>query len=94
MASACSNKEAASNDKKEQTEQTDQVKNPKTEEQEVHDFVLENTKIVKIFNMSKRVDEKRPDLGPFFVVRGIDERGQKSEAWIKDLKVYEIVKSN
>jgi uncharacterized protein YpmB len=67
---------------------------PKEQEKEVQDFVLKNTKIVKIYNISKRINEKHPTLGPFFVVRGIDERGQKSELWIKDMKIFEMVSSN
>ena len=27
------------------------------------------------------------------MVRGIDERGQKSEIWIKDMKIYEMISS-
>ena len=50
--------------------------------------------MVKIFNISQRIHQKQPDLGPFQVVRGIDERGQKSEVWIKDMKIYEMISSS
>ncbi|MEH7076643.1 hypothetical protein [Neobacillus drentensis] len=60
------------------------------QEKEIHDFVLKNTKIVQVSNISRRVHEKHPDLGPFYVVRGIDVRGQKSEVWIKDMKIFEM----
>ena len=50
--------------------------------------------MVKIFNISQRIHQKQPDLGPFQVVRGIDERGQKSEVWIKDMKIYEMISSD
>lgn len=66
---------------------------PANEEKAVQEFVLENTKIVKIYNISKRVNEKYPGLGPFFVIRGIDERGQKCELWVKDMKIYDMVNS-
>ena len=49
--------------------------------------------MVKIFNISERINEKQPDVGNFQVVRGIDERGQKSEVWIKDMKIYEMISS-
>jgi hypothetical protein len=65
----------------------------KKQEEEVQKFVLKNTKVVKIFNISKRIDEKQPNLGPFFVVRGIDERGQKTELWIKEMKIFNMVNS-
>jgi hypothetical protein len=67
---------------------------PKNEEKEVHDFVLKNTKIVQISNISRRVKEQYPDLGPFFVIRGMDERGEKSEIWIKDMKIFEMITTN
>ncbi|WP_186328705.1 hypothetical protein [Bacillus sp. X1(2014)] len=53
--------------------------------------MLKSTKIVKVFNISKRINEEQPNLGPFFVVRGIDDRGQKTELWIKDMKIFEMV---
>jgi hypothetical protein len=65
----------------------------KKQEEEVQKFVLKNTKVVKIFNISKRINEKHPNLGPFFVVRGIDERGQKTELWIQDMKIFDMVNS-
>ena len=70
-----------------------QEKQGKQENQEkvIHDFVVNNTKIVQVSNISRRVHEKHPDLGPFYVVRGIDVRGQKSEVWIKDMKIFEMV---
>ncbi|WML58585.1 hypothetical protein [Neobacillus sp. PS2-9] len=74
--------------------QSDNSSKPKNEEKEISDFVLQNTKLVKIFNISRRVHEQHPDLGPFFFVRGIDARGQKSEIWIKDMKVFEMVNTN
>ncbi len=67
-----------------------EAKSPKTGEKEVNEFVLKNTKIVKIFGMSQRVNPDNPELGPFYIVRGIDERGQKSEVWVKDLKIHDI----
>ena len=69
------------------------TKSSETANADIQDFVLENTKMVKIFNISQRIHQKQPDLGPFQVVRGIDERGQKSEVWIKDMKIYEMISS-
>ncbi|WP_312469702.1 hypothetical protein [Neobacillus sp.] len=60
-------------------------------DKEVTDFVLNNTRMVQISSISKRTNEKHPDLGPFFVVRGIDLRGEVSEVWIKDMKIFEMV---
>ncbi|MBV7504123.1 hypothetical protein KW850_02445 [Bacillus sp. sid0103] len=62
-------------------------------EKDVQQFVLKNTKVVKIFNISHRVNEKHPNLGMFFVVRGMDDRGQKTEIWIKDMKIFDMVNS-
>ena len=70
------------------------TKSSETVNTDIQDFVLENTKMVKIFNISQRIHQKHPDLGPFQVVRGIDERGQKSEVWIKDMKIYEMISSS
>ena len=28
------------------------------------------------------------------MVRGIDQRGQKSEIWIKDMKIYKMIESD
>ena len=78
--------------KDKQKQQKDTNKS-ETANQDIQDFVLENTKMVKVFNISQRINEKQPDLGPFQVVRGIDERGQKSEIWIKDMKIYEMISS-
>ncbi|OLS40005.1 hypothetical protein [Bacillus sp. MRMR6] len=57
----------------------------------VNDLVLANTKIVQISNIAKRSHELYPDAGPFYVVRGMDMRGQVSEIWIKDMQIYEMV---
>ncbi|MEH7238183.1 hypothetical protein [Bacillus sp. JJ1562] len=70
------------------------TKDSETANQDIQDFVLENTKMVKIFNISQRIHQKQPDLGPFHVARGIDERGQKTEVWIKDNKIYEMINSD
>ncbi|MFZ7942053.1 hypothetical protein [Neobacillus sp. 19] len=59
-------------------------------EKEVTDFVLKNTRIVQISSISKRSKEEFPDLGPFFVIRGIDLRGETSEVWVKDMKIFEM----
>ncbi len=67
---------------------------PENEEKAVSDFILKNTKVVNIMSIGRRINEKHPDLGPFFVVRGMDERGQKSEIWIKDMKIFEMVNAN
>ena len=94
------NKEASNTEKSEGAEAKDKsqaaqkdTKNSETANADIQDFVLENTKMVKIFNISQRIHQKHPDLGPFQVVRGIDERGQKSEIWIKDMKIYEMISS-
>lgn len=102
--SGCAEKEQAAKKPEKQTVETKaaaktdekkaQAAEPKKQEnleKEVHDFVLENTKIVQVSNISRRVHEKHPDLGPFYVVRGIDVRGQKSEVWIKDMKIFEMI---
>ena len=103
--SGCAEKENDSTSGEEQ-KKTEEVKedstksedsattDPKNEEKEVHDFVLKNTKIVQISNISRRVKEQYPDLGPFFVIRGMDERGEKSEIWIKDMKIFEMITTN
>ena len=99
--SGCTDSKEASNvEKSEETESKDKsqaaqkdTKNSETANADIQDFVLENTKMVKIFNISQRIHQKHPDLGPFQVVRGIDERGQKSEIWIKDMKIYEMISS-
>jgi FtsZ-interacting cell division protein ZipA len=57
----------------------------------VNDLVLANTKIVQISNIAKRSHELYPDAGPFYVVRGMDMRGQVSEIWIKDMQIYEMI---
>ena len=67
---------------------------PAEQEEQINDFVLENTKIVKIYNVSRRIHEKHQYLGPFFVVRGIDERGQKTEIWIQDMKIFEMINTD
>jgi basic membrane lipoprotein Med (substrate-binding protein (PBP1-ABC) superfamily) len=63
-------------------------------QKDINDFILKNTKIVKVFSITKRVNPKTPNLGPLDVVRGIDERGQKSEVWVKDNKIYEMSSIN
>jgi hypothetical protein len=97
----CTNEEKASGEKGENGEKSGveakkdtKSESPKQVEKEINDLVLKNTKMVKIFNISKRMNEKNPELGPFHVVRGIDARGQKSEIWIKDMKIHEIINSN
>ena len=105
MVSGCTDSKEASNAEKSeeaeakakakdesQASQKD-TKNSETVNADIEDFVIENTKMVKIFNISQRIHQKHPDLGPFQVVRGIDERGQKSEIWIKDMKIYEMISS-
>ena len=99
--SGCTDNKEASNTEKSKGKKTKEkaqasekdTKNSETANQDIQDFVLENTKMVKIFNISQRIHQKHPDLGPFQVVRGIDERGQKSEVWIKDMKIYEMISS-
>ena len=96
--SACSNNGGSANSSngkvtksEQETKQTDQEsKNDGSEESTVSKFVLENTKIVKVINISKREDKNSPEQGPFFIVRGIDSKGQKSEVWIRDMKIHEI----
>lgn len=66
-------------------------KNQNVGEKEITNFILNNTRIVQISNINKRTNEKHPDLGPFFVVRGIDLRGEVSEVWVKDMKIFEMV---
>ena len=88
------------NAKKEQTKEETKPKEtvtaekketqPKDPEQELHDFVLEHTKIVHILTISKNINEQQPDLGPFDVITGIDQKGVETEVWIKDKKIYEI----
>lgn len=99
--SGCTNEEKASGEKSETVEKSGaeekkeaKSQSPKEVEKDINELVLKSTKIVKIFNISKRMNEKSPELGPFHVVRGIDERGQKSEVWIKDMKIHDIINSN
>ena len=93
--SGCSDNEASSDkENSEKVEETEKESNQlERSDGDIQDFVLENTKIVKILSINQRINQKTPDLGPFQVVRGIDERGQKSEIWIKDMKIYEIINS-
>jgi hypothetical protein len=94
MASGCSrNEKTASTEKVKKTSQTAN-ENKGNSQKEVNDFVIKNTKIVKVFSINRRVNPKTPDLGPLFVVRGIDERGQQSEVWVKDNKIYEMSIAN
>lgn len=96
--SGCAGKEKATGEEQKKTEEVKEnvaaAADSKNDEEEVHDFVLKNTKLVQISNISTRVKEQHPDLGPFFVIRGMDERGQKSELWIKDMQIYEMIDSN
>jgi uncharacterized protein YpmB len=104
VVSGCDDSKAASNsdtrDKNSETTGEDtgatemDKKNSETTKQDIQDFVLENTKMAKVFNINQKIHQKYPDLGPFQVVRGIDERGQKTEVWIKDNKIYEMINSN
>ncbi|MFF2446514.1 hypothetical protein ACFVSW_05355 [Neobacillus sp. NPDC058068] len=70
---------------------TNPSKNQTVGDKEITDFVLANTRIVQISNISRRTNEKYPNLGPFYVVRGMDLRGEASEVWIKDMKIFEMV---
>ena len=93
--SGCADSKGASNEETKEGAVTEKDgKQPGGASQDIQDFVLENTKMVKIFNINQRIHQKHPDLGPFEVVRGIDERGQKSEIWIKDMKIYEMISSD
>jgi hypothetical protein len=86
-------KENTKKDTKANTKANDKKTSAESNNQEklVHDLVLADTKIVQVTNINRRSHELYPDLGPFFVVRGIDVRGQKSEIWIKDMKIFEMV---
>jgi hypothetical protein len=68
-----------------------ETKNP---EQILQDFVLKNTKILHVTSISKKINEQKPDLGPFDVISGLDESGQENEIWIKDMKIHEIISIN
>lgn len=92
-ASGCSEKEEGAKNQKETVAAEKKSNDPKKQEKELQDFILKNTKVVQIFNISKRVNPQSPDLGPFDVVRGIDERGQKTEIWIRENKIYEMTTS-
>jgi hypothetical protein len=91
--SGCSGKASTtSSDAKKTTETANKLStDPAKQQKQVNDFILKNTKVVKVFNISKRIDQQHPDLGPFFVIQGIDQRGQKSEVWMKDLKIYKML---
>ncbi|MBB6176070.1 uncharacterized protein YpmB [Anoxybacillus tengchongensis] len=58
--------------------------------EEVTALVLDHTKIVKIINIRKNVNPNYQELGPFFVVTGIDKKGRKSEVWINNGKIYDV----
>ena len=87
-----SNEEASKKETKPKETVTAEKKEtqPKDPEQELHDFVLEHTKIVHILTISKNINEQQPDLGPFDVITGIDRKGVETEVWIKDKKIHEI----
>lgn len=86
----CSGKQTAATESTKKITETKKV-NP---QKEVHDFVIKNTKMIKVFSINQRVNPKTPDLGPLYLVRGIDGKGQKSEVWVKDNKIYEMSNAN
>ena len=60
------------------------------DEKAVQELIMKDTNIVQISNISRRTNPTFPDMGPFFVIRGMDYRGQVHEIWIKDLKIYQM----
>lgn len=63
---------------------------PKSEAEVASELVLANTKVVKIFSINQRMHDNYKDLGPFFFIRGVDDKGRKTEVWVNKEKIYEI----
>jgi protein involved in sex pheromone biosynthesis len=62
----------------------------KSEAELASELVLKNTKLVKIFSINQRMHESYKELGPFYFIRGVDEKGRKTEVWVNKDKIYEI----
>ncbi|MDQ1144168.1 hypothetical protein QE429_000995 [Bacillus sp. SORGH_AS 510] len=65
-------------------------KTPKSEAQLASELVLKNTKLVKVFSINQQISENDKELGPFYLVRGVDEKGRKTEVWVNKGKIYYI----
>ncbi|MFJ5714127.1 hypothetical protein [Neobacillus sp. NPDC093127] len=99
---SCSNdKEATkSNAQKENTakqktasvakKESEKNKTPKSEAQLASELVLKDTKVVKIFSINQKLHDNYKDLGPFYFIRGVDEKGRKTEVWVNNGKIFEI----
>jgi uncharacterized protein YpmB len=90
---SCSKEKAETTEKS--TEQTTDKKDvaeekPKSEAEVASETVLATTKVVKIFSINQRMHDNYKDLGPFYFIRGVDEKGRKTEVWINKGKIYEI----
>jgi hypothetical protein len=96
---ACSKDEdkaekASSENKTEQKDSTGKEKaadeKPKSEAELASELVLQNTKLVKVFSINQRMHDGYQELGPFYFIRGVDEKGRKTEVWVNKGKIYEI----
>ncbi|WML58897.1 hypothetical protein [Neobacillus sp. PS2-9] len=65
-------------------------KAPKSEAELASELVLKNTKLVKVFSINQQISENDKDLGPFYLVRGVDDKGRKTEVWVNKGKIYYI----
>jgi ABC-type enterochelin transport system substrate-binding protein len=96
---------ACSNDKEGSTEKASQESTPvtETENQDAKEstgevsqadaaskLALETTKLVEVFSINQRLHDDYKELGPCWVVRGIDSKGRSSEVWVLDGKIYDI----
>jgi hypothetical protein len=92
-------KEEAENSKPVSTASTQETKKEKTSKQSIKEkredletFLKENTSIVKVIQVRQQIDNKNPSQGPFEVIEGINNRGEKFELWIKEMKIHSMVK--
>ncbi|WHY85626.1 hypothetical protein QNH39_23940 [Neobacillus novalis] len=65
-------------------------KAPKSDAQLASELVLKDTKVVKIFSINQKLHDNYKDLGPFYFIRGVDEKGRKTEVWVNNGKIFEI----
>ncbi|MHC0037554.1 hypothetical protein [Pseudoneobacillus sp. C159] len=100
---ACSNDQADSKEKEapinstatgDKTEESDSDSTDTTTTPSQADLasklVLENTRLTEVFSINQRIHDDYKDLGPFWVVRGIDAKGRTTEVWVNNGKIYDI----
>jgi ABC-type enterochelin transport system substrate-binding protein len=95
---ACSNDKDSSNEKASEDTAVTEKENKDAKEStgevsqadEASKLALEKTKLVEVFSINQRLHDDYKELGPCWVVRGIDAKGRTSEVWILDGKIYDI----